>query len=91
MEKNKLKIELLQKILACNDADILKKVESVLDSPASEVGEAGENYSTERYTDPVPDWFYEKLEKDSEKYERGELQTKSWEQVKEEIRRKNGF
>lgn len=91
MDKNKLKIELLQKIISCDDGEVLRKLENILDSPASEVAEAGEGYSTENYTDPVPDWFYEKLQKDSEKYESGELKTKSWEQVKEEIRRKHGF
>ena len=44
MDKNKLKIGLLQKILACDDGGILRKVENILDSPASEVEEAGEGY-----------------------------------------------
>ena len=78
-------------MIACNDAEVLQEIRQLLVNSTSEVSEAGEDYILAKDSDPVPDWFYEKLQKDFEKYGRGELKTRSWEQVKEGIKRKNGF
>ncbi|MCX2839482.1 hypothetical protein OQ279_15140 [Salinimicrobium sp. MT39] len=47
MEKDKLKLELLEKIIACENEVILKKVEELLFG----VSEAGEEYGLDAYTE----------------------------------------
>lgn len=40
-----LKKELLNEIMACNDEEVLKKVQQILQTSTSEVSEAGEEYA----------------------------------------------
>lgn len=88
MEPNDLKIELIQKIIACADVEVLRAVEATLNEDFFEVNDEGESYFTEAKENLVPDWYYDTLKEDYEKYKRGELKTSSWEEVKEKLRKK---
>ena len=88
MEKDKLKLELLEKIIACDDVTVLKRVEEIF-KKVSEVNEGGEKYLKE--VDPVPASHYRKLEPEFEKYKTGELKGVSWEDYRKEIKVKYGF
>ena len=88
MDLNQLKIELIQKINSCGDENLLRKIEQLLDEYSSEVNEEGEKYSVE-VGNLVPDWYYQTLESDYEKYKKGELATSSWNEVKRKLQGKN--
>ena len=88
MEMNSLKIKILEAIINCNDASILKKVEEIL-MEDSEVGEPGENYIKE--ADPVPESHYRQLEEEFEQYKRGEIKEVSWKDFRKEIKKNHGF
>lgn len=88
MEKNSLKIKLLEAIINCDDADTLKRMQEIL-LKDSKVGESGENYLKE--ADPVPQSFYRQLEEEYEKYKRGEITGTSWEDFRDEIEKNYGF
>lgn len=88
MEKDNLKIELLQAIINCEDPTILEQVKEIL-LKDHQAGEPGENYVKE--ADPVPQSFYRQLEEESEKYKRGEIKGISWEDLRKEIKTKYGF
>ena len=45
MEMNQLKIELMQKIIACDDPELLLKLKELLGSINTEVNEEAEEYS----------------------------------------------
>ena len=45
MEKERLKLELLEKIINCDDASVLKRVEEILLDYSSKASEAGEEYT----------------------------------------------
>ena len=88
MEKDKLKLELVQRILECDDLEILKKVETVLHN-YPEVNEAGESYSKD--IAEIPASHYQKLDEEFDKYKNGEQQGASWKDVRKEIKEKHGF
>lgn len=89
MEKDKLKLELLEKIIACNDVTVLRRLEKVL-LKSSEVNEAGESYI--RNIDEVPASYYHELDKEFERYKNGgEQKGASWKDVRKELKKKYGF
>jgi hypothetical protein len=88
MEIDRLKLELLEKIINCDDAATLQRVEEVF-IEFSEVNEEEEKYLKE--VDPVPDIHYQKLEEEFEKYKNGELKGISWEKFRKEIKSNYGF
>jgi hypothetical protein len=88
MEKDKLKLELLEKIINCDDAAVLKAVEEIF-TGFSEVKEGGENYIKE--LDPVPASHYQKLEEEFRKYKSGEVKGISWEKFRQEVKNTHGF
>ena len=90
MEKDKLKIALIQKVISCEDIELLQDVRAILEKNSSEVREESEKYITENI-DAIPDLYYEELKEDYESYRRGELTTSSWGEVKENIYKRHGF
>lgn len=92
MEKNKLKLELLQKIITCNDAALLKRVEEILLG----VSEAGEDYSLGEKTALSED-FNISPEQEEELMRRYEdhLQNKgksyTWEEVRKNLKDSYGI
>ena len=90
MERDKLKIELIQKIASCEDVELLQDVKEILGKKPSEVKEESEKYITISI-DAIPDTHYEELMGDFETYRRGELTTSSWDEVKENIYKRHGF
>lgn len=88
MEKNKLRLELIEKIIACEDAATLRKVEEIL-SQVSEIQEEEEHYITQ--ADPVPASHYRELEEEFRKYTSGEGKGTPWEDFRNEIKSKYGF
>ena len=88
MEKDKLKLQLLEMIINCDDAAVLKRVEEIF-LEFSKVNEGGENYLKE--VDPVPASHYQKLEEEFENYKQGDLSGVSWEELRKGIKSKYGF
>lgn len=92
MEMNQLKIELMQKIIACNDPELLLKLKELLGSINTEVNEEAEECSaSSRTRDIVPDSYYKKLERDFEKYQKGEIKARSWEEIRAKAIKKYGI
>lgn len=67
MDLNQLKTELIQKIISCEDENVLREIEQILDENPSEVKEKGERYITQK-DNLVPDSHYQKLEEDLDYY-----------------------
>lgn len=84
MDLNQMKIELLQRIISCEDENMLREIKQILDENSSEVREEGDKYSVE-VGNVIPDGYYQSLEADYEKYKRGELSTSSWDEVKKKL------
>ena len=89
MEKDKLKLELLERIIACDDEVTLERVKEILLEEISRVEEGEENYLTE--VDPVPSSHYQNLEEDFNKLRSGEIKGISLEDLGKEIKSKHGF
>lgn len=95
MEKDKLKLSLLEKIIACEDAATLKKVEEILDE-ASEVNEGGEEYNSGEKITLSEDLSIsseqeEELMKRYEDYLQNKGKSYSWEEVKQSLRDSHGI
>ncbi len=88
MKIDKLKLELLEEIINCNDVATLKRVEEILIG-FSEVNEESEKYLKE--IDPVPENHYQQLEEDYKKYKSGKSKGESWENFRKEIKSNYGF
>ena len=91
MEKNALKLELIQRIIACNDEVLLRKIEVLLENVKYEVNEPGKDYEVKSSEFIVPDEVYAKLDSDFEAYKKGELKAESWQKVEREFKAKYGF
>ena len=89
MDKNALKLELIQKIIACNNIDLLKQIEGILQEVNA--NEPNEEYGVERSNSVVPDRIYSELEEDFKAYQKGEIKTESWEKVERELKEKYGL
>lgn len=91
MDKEKLKIKLLQKIIACNDEEVLRKLNKIFQDyfVAEDPSEA---YKLENQSDsPVSDLLYSDLKKDYEDFRNGKLTAKSWEEVRSTLEEKYGI
>lgn len=92
MEMDRLKIELLQKIIDCNDADVLLRLKEFLAEINPQVKEeAGEYVPATSNPTKIPDSYYRKLEEDYEKFKKGELKASSWEEVRAKVIKKHGL
>ena len=81
MKKDAWKLELIQRIIACNDKVLLRKIEVLLENVKYEINEPGEDYEVESSEFIVPDEVYAELDSDFEAYKKGELKAESWEKV----------
>lgn len=95
MEKDKLKLELLERIINCDDAVVLKKVEEILND-VSEVREGGERYkiagdtfSSEELN--ISPELEEELMRRYEDHLQNKGKSYSWEEVKKNLRDSYGL
>ncbi|HET7360632.1 MAG TPA: addiction module protein [Salinimicrobium sp.] len=95
MEMNGLKIELLQKVIACDDMEILKKIEQILNQDSfdvSEVEETKEEYETAVNSSlNISEEQKKELDKRYQDYLDGKGNLYDWEYVKANIQKKYGF
>lgn len=91
MDVDRLKIELLQKIIACKDEAVLKKIEALLHEQQTEALEPGESYSLEKESTLLSKEQLEEIERRSREYSNGELETESLETFNQKIFEKYGF
>lgn len=95
MENDKLKLELIKKIIECDDAAVLKRVEEILLTQPSKASEAGEDYISEKRVaisgelNISPEQEEELMMRYSE-YLEGKDEALSWEEVKQNLRDLNG-
>ncbi|PRX48179.1 hypothetical protein [Salegentibacter salegens] len=89
MDRNALKITLIQKIIDCNDETLLREIEELLQEVNA--NEPGGDYEVERSNSVVPDRIYSELEKDFKAYQSEEIQSESWEKVERELKEKYGL
>lgn len=83
-----MKIELIHKINSCEDENLLRKIEKVFEENVSEVNEDEVGYSAQINKNAVPEWHYEILEEEFEKYKRGELTASTWNEVDKKLQEK---
>ncbi|NJW52068.1 addiction module protein [Salinimicrobium oceani] len=96
MEKERLKLGLLEKIINCDDASVLKRVEEILLDYSSKASEAGEEYisskmaalSEELNISPEQE---EELTRRYRDYLEGKTEGVSWEDVRQNIKDLYGF
>lgn len=91
MDKNALKIGLIQKIIACDDEDLLMKIESLLKNVKPEASEPGESYKVEGRKSQLSNEQLEEIERRWKAYKSGEEKTIPWEDARKEIEREYGF
>ena len=96
VEKDKLKLKLLEKIIACDDASVLKRVEEIFVTQFSKASEAGENYlsgkevSTSGELNISPEQE-EELMRRYRDYQDGTSEGSTWEEVRQNLRDLYGF
>ncbi|MBE7641433.1 hypothetical protein GUB10_13925 [Salegentibacter sp. BLCTC] len=90
MDKNALKIELIQKIIACDDEVLLMKMEALLKNVKPGASEPGENYEVESRSSQLSKEQLKEIERRWEAYKRGEEKAIPWEEARREIERKYG-
>lgn len=105
MDLNQLKIELIQKIISCEDENILRTIKQILDENPSEVKEEGEKYSIKPSAELDREFPYEQEdgflnineEQEEELLRRyqdhleGGGRSLSWEEVRKNIHERHGF
>ena len=91
MDVDGLKIALLQKIIACKDEALLKKIEALLQNIKIEVNEPHEDYEVEKHKSLLSAEQLKELERRSKAYESGEEKALPWEEVKKDIEKKYGL
>jgi len=89
MEKNALKIELLQKIIACEDEDLLKQIEELLLEVNAK--EPGEDYEVENRKSLLSKEQLEEIKRRSEALKTGKEKAIPWEEVRKDLEKKYGF
>lgn len=95
MEKDKLKLKLLEKIIECNDAAVLKRVEEIF-IEAAEVNEGRENYERSDRMTFLEDLTIspeqeEELMKRYEDYLQNKGKSYTWEEVKKSLKDSHGI
>ena len=83
---NAFKIELLQALIDCNDVEKLNRIKAILNKKHFSVREETSQYSIKKNDNLVPQNFYDELEKDFELYQKGKLEAKSWNEVKQGLK-----
>ncbi|WP_304136821.1 hypothetical protein [Mesonia mobilis] len=83
---NAFKIELLQALIDCNDVEKLNRIKAILNKKHFSVREETSQYSIKKNDNLVPQNFYDELEKDFELYQKGKLEAKSWDEVKQGLK-----
>jgi putative addiction module component (TIGR02574 family) len=89
MDKEALKIELIQKIIACNDIALLKQVEELLQGVYAH--EPGEDYKVESLQNLLSKEQLEELDRRLEAHKNGTSKPIPWEKARREIEKKYGF
>lgn len=73
MKMDALKLELIQKIIDCNDLDVLKKIDEILSrSNITNVNEPSTVYSKEEKVYVFNEWQQKRIDKALEQYKNGE-------------------
>ena len=85
---NAFKIELLQALIDCNDVEKLNRIKVILNEKHFSVREETNQYAAKKNEEVVPQNFYDELEKDFELYQKGKLEAKSWDEVKQGLKEK---
>ena len=94
MEKERLKKEIIQKIMECEDPEVLQRVEEVLSHFSYKASEAGEEYiqkasiSEELSISPEQE---EELMRRYRDYLGGKSKGFTWEEVRQELKDLYGF
>jgi len=83
---NAFKIELLLALIDCNDVEKLNRIKAILNKKHFSVREETSQYSIKKNDNLVPQNFYDELEKDFELYQKGKLEAKSWNEVKQGLK-----
>ncbi len=83
---NTFKIELLQAIIDCDDVERLNKVKIILKEKHFSVREETSQYTAKKNEEVVPQNFYDELEKDFKLHQKGKLEAKSWDEVKQGLK-----
>ncbi len=91
MNKNALKITLIQKIIDCNDETLLRKVELLLQELKVSAMEPDEAYEVDGQKSLLSNEQLEEIEKRWKAYKSGEEKAIPWEEVRKEIEEKYGF
>ncbi|MDT0642098.1 addiction module protein [Zunongwangia sp. F363] len=91
MNINQLKIELLQKIIDCNNTELLMEIQSSFSSFYPEVNEGPQPYSKDPNISALSENQQKELENRYQSFLKGETKTEDWEKVKAEISKKHGF
>ncbi|PKD21751.1 hypothetical protein APR41_01855 [Salegentibacter salinarum] len=86
MDINALKIELIQKIIACKEIALLKQIEEFL--LEVNVKEPGEDYEVESLKNLLSKEQLEELDRRLEAYKNGTSEAIPWEEAKREIEKK---
>ncbi|MBZ9730419.1 addiction module protein [Salegentibacter sp. JZCK2] len=89
MDINALKIQLMQKIIACNDDVLLKQIGELLQGV--EVKEPEKDYEVESHKNLLSKEQLEELDRRLEAYKSGTEKAIPWEEAKREIEKKYGF
>jgi len=90
MDKNALKIELIQKIIACDDEDLLVKIEVLLKDLKLGASEPGESYKVESQKSLLSKEQLEEIERRNKAYLEGSLETESLETFNKKMFKKYG-
>lgn len=91
MDANALKIELIQKIIACDEKDLLIKIEGLLKNVKPEASEPKESYKVEGRNSQLSNEQLEEIERRWKAYRSGEEKAIPWEDARKEIEREYGF
>ena len=90
MDKNALKIQLIQKIIACDDEDLLSKIEGLLKNVKHGASEPGERYEVEGRKSQLSKGQLKEIDKRNKAYLEGNLETESLETFNKKIFEKYG-
>ncbi|WP_289021872.1 hypothetical protein [uncultured Salegentibacter sp.] len=90
MDKNALKIELIQKIIACDDEDLLLKMVALLKNVKPGASEPGGNYEVESRSSQLSKEQLKEIDERNKAYLKGNLETESLETFSKKIFEKYG-
>lgn len=91
MKKDHLKIEILQNIIACEDEDVLQRLNEILQN-YNVAEDPAEEYPSKNFTKTqIPDSYYIDLVKEYIDFLNGNLNTKSWQEVRSALEENNGL